>query len=391
MNVEDKYLYFHRPSFGKEEENEIIQTLRSGWVTTGERTKRFEHDFAEYIGAKYAVGLNSCTAGLHLALICAGVGQGDEVITSPLTFASTANVIAHVGATPVFVDVQPDTLNMDASEIEKKISPKTKAVIPVHFLGQPCDMDDINAVAVKYGITVIEDAAHALETVYKGRKIGAISKFTSFSFYATKNITTGEGGMITTDDQQAEEKLRVLSLHGISRDAWKRYSESGYKHWEILYPGFKYNMFDIQAAIGIHQLKKVDRFWQNRKSIVEKYNNAFSNEDAIEPVYQKIKHKGDRNAYHLYVIRLNRHVLTIDRDELLNRIQQRGIGVGVHFRAVHLSPYYANKYGFKKGMLPVAEDNADRVLSLPLYPSLSDTDQDYIIGSVQDILKKAKR
>lgn len=390
-NVQDKYLYFHRPSFGKEEEDEVIATLRSGWITTGERTKQFERDFKQYIGARHAVGVNSCTAGLHLALLCAGVGPGDEVITSPITFAATANVIVHVGAKPVFVDVEPDTLNIDAAKIEAKITKKTKAVIPVHFIGQPCDMDVISGLANEHNLVCIEDAAHAVETVYKNRKVGAISPFTAFSFYATKNITTGEGGMVTTNTDEAEEKLRILSLHGISKDAWKRYSESGYKHWEIIYPGFKYNMFDIQAALGIHQLKKIDRFWVRRKQIVEMYNTAFADMPGIEPVFQKVKHDGDKNAYHLYVIRVNTDQIRVTRDDVLNLIQERGIGVGVHFRAVHLSPYYSNTYGFKPGMFPVAEYNSERVISLPLYPSLSDDDVAHVIGTVKDIVSKIKR
>jgi len=391
MDTAKKYIFFHRPSFGKEEETEILETLRSGWITTGERTKKFEADFQQYTGAAYAVGLNSCTAGLHLALICAGIKEGDEVITTPITFPATANVIVHTGATPVFADVNHDTLNINVSKIEEKITPKTRAVIPVHFVGQPCDMDAISELAQKYNLVVIEDAAHALETVYKNRKIGSISDFTSFSFYATKNITTGEGGMVTTNNSEYADMLRILSLHGISKDAWKRYSESGYKHWEIMYPGFKYNMFDIQAALGIHQLKKADVFWQRRKEIVEIYNRAFANMDAVEPVLQKLQHNGDKNAYHLYVIRINPETVRVSRDEIMDMIQQHGIGVGVHFRAIHISPYYSETFGFRKGMLPVAELNSDRVISLPIYPSLCDEDLYYIIEAVTNILKKVKR
>ncbi len=391
MDTVKKYIYFHRPSFGVEEEKEILETLRSGWITTGERTKKFEADFERYTGAAHAIGLNSCTAGLHLALICAGIKEGDEVITTPTTFPATANVIVHCGATPVFVDVEHDTLNIDVSKIEEKITPRTKAVMPVHFVGQPCDMDAICELAKKYSLTVIEDAAHGLETIYKNRKIGAISDFTSFSFYATKNITTGEGGMVTTNNPDHADKLRILSLHGISKDAWKRYSESGYKHWEIMYPGFKYNMFDIQAALGIHQLKKVDFFWQRRKEILEIYNSAFSDFEAIEPVMQNIRHNGDKNAYHLYVIRVNTDAVTVNRDVIMNMIQEQGIGVGVHFRAVHISPYYSETFGYKRGMLPVAEFNSDRVISLPIYPSLTDNDLYYIIETLKSIFRKIKR
>ncbi len=387
----EKHLFFHRPSFGKEEENELIETIRSGWITTGERTKNFEQEFKRYIGSKHAVGLNSCTAGLHLALVCAGISQGDEVITTPITFAATANVIVHVGAKPVFVDVNPDTLNIDPDKIEEKITKNTKAIIPVHFLGQPCDMDKISALAKKYNLVVIEDAAHALETVYKGRKIGNISDFTAFSFYATKNITTGEGGMLTTNNDEAIDKVRMLSLHGISRDAWKRYSESGYKHWEIMFPGYKYNMFDLQAALGLHQLKKVDRFWQSRKKIVERYDDAFKDIDGIIPIDQTPKHPDSKSAYHLYVIRINSDAITQNRDQILDLIQKRKIGVGVHFRAVHLSPYYSQTFDLKRGDFPIAEDNSDRILSLPLYPSLTNDEVDCIIGVVSDIFHTAKR
>ena len=379
-----RYIYFHRPSFGPEEEAEVIAAMRSGWITTGDRTKLFEQKIKEYTGSPYAIGLNSCTAGLHLALLCCGVKPGDEVITTSITFASTANVIVHCGATPVFVDVDNDTLNINPDLIEQKITKKTKAIIAVHFMGQPCKMDEINAIAKKHNIPVIEDAAHALESVYKGKKIGSISPFTAFSFYATKNITTGEGGMLTVQDEECANKARVMSLHGISRDAWKRYSDEGYKHWDILYPGFKYNMFDLQASLGIHQLDKIDSFLKNRKRLVENYNREFADLPGLEPVLQNIQNKNDKNAYHLYVLRVQPKYLKSSRDEIMNMIQQHGIGLGVHFRAIHLLHYYASTYNYKKGILPVAEDNSDRVFSIPLYPSLTDNDFDYIVDTIKN-------
>ena len=386
-----RYIYFHRPSFGPEEEAEVIAAMRSGWITTGDRTKLFEKKFRELTGSPHAIGLNSCTAGLHLALLCCGVQPGDEVITTSITFASTANVIVHCGATPVFVDVDKDTLNINTDLIEKHITKKTKAIIAVHFVGQPCKMDEITSIAEKYNIPVIEDAAHGIETVYKGKKVGNISQFTAFSFYATKNITTGEGGMLTLKDDEAAEKARIMSLHGISRDAWKRYSDSGYKHWDILYPGFKYNMFDIQAALGIHQLDKIDSFWQKRKELVERYNSEFADTPGLEPVLQKLQHPDDKNAYHLYVLRVKSEYLKASRDEIMNMIQEHGIGLGVHFRAIHLLHYYASTYNYKKGVLPVAEDNSDRVFSIPLYPALTDDDFGYIVDNIKKIIKSVTK
>ena len=386
-----KYIYFHRPCLGKEEETEIIAAMRSGWITTGERTKKFEKKICDFTGSPYAIGLNSCTAGLHLALLCCGIKPGDEVITSSITFASTANVIIHCGAVPVFVDVDNDTLNINPEEIQKHITKKTKAIIAVHFLGQPCKMDEISKIAQQHKISVIEDAAHALETVYKGKKVGSISGFTAFSFYATKNITTGEGGMLTVQDEAMADKARIMSLHGISRDAWKRYSDSGYKHWDILYPGFKYNMFDLQAALGIHQLNKIESFWIKRKSFVEKYNQEFMDIPALEPVPQNLQNENDKNAYHLYVLRIRPKYLKSSRDEIMNMIQQSGIGLGVHFRAVHLMHYYASTYGYEKGLLPVAEDNSDRVFSIPLYPSLTDDNFGYIVDTVKKVIKSVTK
>src|SRR3990172_5481140 len=274
--VRADFLPFNRPALGPEEEKEIIETLRSGWLTTGARTRRFESDFAQFTGARHAIGVNSCTAALHLALVANGIGEGDEVITTPITFAATANVIVHTRARPIFVDVEADTLNVDAAQIGAKITRRTRAIIPVHLSGQPCAMDDILAIARKHNLAVIEDAAHAAESVYRGRKVGSIGDATAFSFYATKNVTTGEGGMLTTDDDDLAERVRILSLHGISHDAWKRYTNEGYKHYEVLFPGYKYNMFDLQAALGLHQLAKVEKHWQARKALAEKYDRALA-------------------------------------------------------------------------------------------------------------------
>ena len=376
-------LPFHQASIGEEEVKEIIQTLNSGWLTTGQKTRLFEKTFADYIGCKHAIGLNSCTAGLHLSLVVSGVSSGDEVITSPITFPATTNVIVHQNAKPVFVDVEPETLNINCSEIESKINNSTKAILPVHFAGHSCDMDTIISLAQKHNLTVIEDAAHALESKYHGNKIGAIGNFTAFSFYATKNITTGEGGMLTTNDDNYADKLRILSLHGISKNAWKRYGKEGFQHWELLMPGYKYNMFDVQASLGIHQIKKVESFLNRRVQIVKKYNDAFEKTEEIQLLKPEsnIKH-----AHHLYVIVIKTENLKVSRDEVLNEIQKRGIGVAVHFRSLHLQPFFKQHFNYKKGMFPQAEYLSDRVISLPLYPKMTDEDVSRVIETVLGVL-----
>ena len=384
-----EFCHFHRPWLGEDEEREVIETLRSGWLTTGSRTHEFERRFADYIGCKHAIGLNSCTAGLHLGLVSLGIGSGDEVITTPITFASTANVIIHQAARPVFVDVEPDTLNIDAALIESEVTEKTKAILPVHLFGQPCEMETILRVAEKHHLAVIEDAAHAIETEYRGKKVGSIGDLTSVSFYPTKNITTGEGGMVTTDRDDLAEKIRILSLHGITADAWQRYGDDGYTHWDVIYPGYKYNMFDIQAALGIHQLKKIEEFWRRRRSLVAIYNEAFKE----VPEIQILSVKDDvKSAYHLYVIIVKTEMLTINRDAILQALKSAGIGVGVHFRALHLMSYYSKTFGFKRGDFPRAEYASDRVISLPLYPKMEEKDARQVIKAVKEIFhRSAKR
>ena len=380
--------HFHRPWLGEEEEREIIDTLRSGWLTTGAKTHEFERQFAAYIGCKHAIGLNSCTAGLHLALVSLGIGPGDEVITTPITFAATANVIVHQGAKPVFVDVEPETLNIDARQIESRLTEKTKAILPVHLYGHPCDMDVILRLAQKRSVAVVEDAAHAVESEHHGRKVGSIGDLTAFSFYATKNMTTGEGGMLTTDRDDLAEKIRILSLHGITSDAWMRHGEDGYVHWDVLYAGYKYNMFDIQASLGIHQLKKVEFFWQRRKRWVELYNEAFGNMPEIRLLSEKshVKH-----AHHLYPIVVKTEEMTVTRDGMLRALEESGIGVGVHFRALHLMSFYAKTFGFQRGNFPNAEYASDRLLSLPLYPKMEEEDVRRVIAAVQGLVQRYKK
>jgi dTDP-4-amino-4,6-dideoxygalactose transaminase len=377
--VRKEFLHFHRASIGPEEEAEVVAALRSGWLTTGPRTKQFEQAFAKYAGAKHAVAMNSCTAALHVSLAALGVGPGDEVIVPPITWCSTANVVVHTGATPIFADVLPDTFLIDPASVKARITKKTKAIVPVHYVGQPADID-----ALQLGIPVIEDAAHAVETVYRGKKVGSISRTTCFSFYATKNITTGEGGMLTTDDDGLAEKARVLSLHGISRDAWKRYSSEGFKLFEVLAAGFKYNMFDLQAALGLKQLEKVGSMHEARRRLVETYKDRLAPVRGVRVLEQR-EGKGDVNAFHLLPVLVESRE---KRDFALQALQKENIGIGVHFPPVHLEPFYRERYGFKPGHCPVAEDVGSRTLSLPLYPSLGEADLADVVRAVEKVLAR---
>ncbi|MFH1962416.1 MAG: DegT/DnrJ/EryC1/StrS aminotransferase family protein [bacterium] len=383
MPVRDTFLSFHQALLGEEEEASVIQTLRSGWLTTGPKTKQFEAEFAKYAKSEHAVAVNSCTAALHLALVAAGIGKGDEVITTPMTFCATANVIVHVQAAPVFVDVDSVTLNIDVKRIEEKITSKTRAIIPVHYAGCPCEMETILDLAKKYNLVVIEDAAHATETEYHGKKVGSIGDMAAFSFYATKNLTTAEGGMLTTNSDEFAEKVRVLALHGMSKDAWKRYSPEGYQHYEVLYPGYKYNMTDIQASLGLCQLAKIEDFLKVRQRHVASYDKAFKDMDSIVRIGRipDIKH-----AEHLYVIILKTELLNASRDRILSALQKENIGVSVHFQSLHLHPYYRQQFGFSEGAFPVTEYAADRILSLPLYPGLAEQDVCDVIEAVKKVI-----
>ena len=386
--VRSAFLPYHQPLIDADDERAVVETLRSGWLTTGARTKGFEKDLAAYTGAAYCVGLNSCTAALHLALEAVGVGPGDEVITSPITFASTANVIVHRGARPVFVDVDPDTFNIDPGRIEAAVTPRTKALIPVDFAGQPCDLDAIMAIGARHGLPVIEDAAHALGAEYKGRRIGGIADMTCFSFYANKNITSGEGGALTTNRQEWADRIAVMALHGLSRDAWKRYSAEGYRHWDIVAPGYKYNMFDVQAALVASQLKKLQAFQVRRDAIKARLDAGLR--DIAELAFPAERNWGT-HAHHLYPIVVRTEMLRVDRDVIMNAIQAENIGIGVHFRAVHLHPFYVDTFDFRRGMFPTAEYYSDRAISLPLYPRMTDTDADDVVAAVRKVLAHYRR
>lgn len=378
--VRRDFLPFSLPDIGESEIDEVVQALRSGWITTGPRTIEFERQFAEYVGSRHAIAVSSCTAALHIALAAVGIKPGDEVITSPLTFCSTANVIVHLGGTPVFADIGED-YNVDPAEVEKRITPHAKAIIPVHYSGQPCRMDDILACAEKYNLMVIEDAAHSVGAKYRDRMIGTIGDVTGFSFYAIKNMTTAEGGMITTDDDELAGKMRLLSLHGISKDAWKRYAREGSWYYEVVYAGYKCNMTDIQAALGIHQLARLERFLQVRRKYAAMYSEAF---DAIPEIQTPVVNADVRHAWHLYVIRLDLERLTIDRAQFIEALRAENIGTSVHFIPVHLHPYYRRTYGYKRGDFPNAERIYDRIVSLPLYPKMTEE-------AVQDVVAAVKR
>jgi dTDP-4-amino-4,6-dideoxygalactose transaminase len=381
-------LPYHRPFIENEEIKEVVETLKSGWLTTGPRTLKFEEDFSHYIGCRHAIGLNSCTAGLHLALAVQGFIANDEVITTTMTFPATANAIIHAGLRPVFVDIEAGTLNMDVSLIEEKITPRTRAIIPVHFAGHPCDMDPIMELASKKKLVVIEDAAHALETKYKNRKIGNLGNPTAFSFYANKNITTGEGGMLVLNDDCLADEIRILRLHGISRDAWKRYGKNGFSHWELHSPGFKYNMSDISSAIGIHQLKKIDRFLTLRKKYAALYDLAFNQIPELETLQTR---EYAESSHHLYIISLRLEQLTVSRDQFIDAIQSTGIGVAVHYKGLHLQPYYQKEWGILKDQFTLATYYSERIISLPLYPLMSTRDIERVIGVVTDLIVRYRR
>jgi dTDP-4-amino-4,6-dideoxygalactose transaminase len=379
------FLPFALPDTDQAEIDEVTDAIRSGWITTGPKVRQFEQEFAAYVGARHAIALNSATAALHLCLEAAGLQAGDEVITSTLTFAATAEVVRYFNARPVLVDIDPSTLNLDPGCMEAAITPRTRAVIPVHLGGRACDMAAICSLASRHGLKVIEDAAHALPTRYQGQLVGALSDFTCFSFYATKTMTTGEGGMITTDNDVWAERCRIMSLHGISKDAWKRYTAEGSWYYEIIAPGFKYNMTDVAAAMGLAQLRKVERMQTRRAEIAAQYSSAFSALEQVE-VPQDVP-AGDQHAWHLYILRIHPDRLNIDRARFIDELKLRNIGASVHFIPLHLHPYYRETYGFRPQDFPIAYREYQRLISLPIYSKMSDQDVDDVIEAVHDIVQ----
>ncbi len=382
--MRETFLPFGLPLIGQEEIDEVVDTLKSGWITTGPKTQRFEEKFKNYIGSAHALAVNSCTAGLHLALAALGVGAGDEVITSTLTFCATANVIVHLGATPVLADIGDD-LNIDPDEVKRRITPKTRGVIPVHIGGRPCKMDALLTIARENNLFVVEDAAHAVGARYKGRRIGTLSEAAAFSFYPIKNMTTAEGGMVTTNREDLAEKMRVLSLHGISKDAWKRYTDKGSWYYEVLEAGYKYNMTDLQASLGIHQLDKLEDFIKTRKRYADIFTRALKELEAIEvPSEDELTY----SAWHLYAIKLNLNRLTIDRERFIEELRAENIGSSVHFIPLHRHPYYRQRWGFRAEDFPVAEEAYKRIVSLPLYPRMTEGDVEDVIAAVQRVVGK---
>jgi dTDP-4-amino-4,6-dideoxygalactose transaminase len=389
------FLPFSPPSIGAEEIEEVVDTLRSGWISTGPKVKRFETEFAGYIGAPAALAVSSATGGMMVSLAALGVGRGDEVITTAMTFCSTVHVIEHLGATPVLVDVEPDTLNIDPARVERAITPRTRAIIPVHLYGHPCEMEALYDIAARRGLSLVQDSAHALPARYRGATIGSradtamngrrsVKSLTCFSFYATKNMTTAEGGMVTGAPDLIDS-ARVWSLHGMNRDAYKRYCAEGSWFYEVVAPGFKCNMTDIQAAIGLQQLKKLPAFQARRREIVERYHAAFRGMDELEVPTERPEVE---SAWHLYVIRLNLERLSIDRSAFIEELKRRNIGASVHFIPIHLHAYYRDKYGFAPADFPVAYQQYLRMVSLPLYPGLTDRDVEDVIGAVLNIVAR---
>ena len=370
------------PLIGEEEIAEVVDSLRSGWITTGPKVRRFEADFAAYIGSKHAIAVNSCTAGLHIALAALGVGPGDEVIVPTLTFCATANVVVHLGARPVIVDVDP-SMQISVDAIRRAVTPRTKAIVPVHYGGQACDLDEVLELAARHSIPVVEDAAHAVGCEYGGRKVGTHGRAVAFSFYATKNMTTGEGGMITTSDDDLAAKMRLLTLHGLSRDAWKRYTESGSWFYEVLEAGYKDNMTDIQAALGIHQLRRLDAFIRRRQEIAAVYDRAFA---ALPELTLPQRLPRRNHVYHLYPVRIQSERLRIDRDAFIRELGQARIGTAVHFIPLHRHPLYQRLCGCRPEQYPVAEQIYSGLLSLPVYPKMTDSDVEDAIAAASRII-----
>jgi dTDP-4-amino-4,6-dideoxygalactose transaminase len=385
------FLHFSPPYLGPEEIGEVVAALESGWITTGPRTKQFEQEFAAYVGAPAAMALSSCTAALHTALVLAGIGPGDEVITTPMTFAATVAVIEHVGATPVLVDVEPDTLNIDPQLVAAAVTERTRAVIPVHYGGHPCEMDALRQICRRHDLWLIEDAAHALPTRYRGKMVGADDgtgkNMVAYSFYATKNLTTAEGGMLT-GPAPLMEKAQIISLHGMDKDAWKRNTAEGNWRYDVVMPGFKYNFTDIQAAIGLKQLERLEEMDRRRRLAVEHYHSGLAPLGFLD---LPVEREECRSAWHLYPVRLRPDHLSIDRDSFLDEMKARNIGTSVHFIPVHTFSYYRDKYSFPDESFPVVMRESERVMSLPLHPGLTEEDLNDVVAAVRDIGRRFRR
>ena len=383
VRPKDRFLVFGAPEIHQDEIDEVVASLKSGWIGTGPKVARFEDDFKAYKGAPNAAAVYSCTAALHLSMLASGVGEGDEVITTPLTFCASVNSIIHTGATPVLADIDPRTMNIDPERVAEKITPRTRAIMPVHFAGRACEMDALCALAKHHDLMIIEDCAHAIETEYRGTKAGLFGDFGCFSFYVTKNVITGEGGIVVARDDALAARIKVLALHGMSKDAWKRFSDSGWVHYQVIEAGFKYNMMDIQAALGIHQLKRVEKNWRRRHEIWNRYNEAFRDLSIGTPADPA---PNTRHAHHLYTIMVDESKTGIARDAFLDAIQKHNIGVGVHYLSIPEHPFYQKTFGWTPEQYPHAMRAGRQTVSLPIGPKLSDADVADVIEAVRRVL-----
>lgn len=380
--TETEFLPFHRPSLDEREIAAVVDVMRSGWLTTGAKAHEFENNFAAFVGARFALAVNSCTAALHLALEAIGLKSGDEVLLPTLTFTATAEVVTYFGAKPVLVDSEPEYFNLDPDDLSKRLTRRTKAIMPVHFAGHPCKMDDVLEFAERNGLAVVEDAAHAFPAKYKGRNVGTLSPLTAFSFYATKTLTTGEGGMIVTDNQELAARMTLMRLHGMSKDAWNRYQQHGSWRYDVVAPGFKYNLTDLQAAIGLVQLEKAESLRSQRARIAERYTQGLQDSVGFQVprVSDDVQH-----AWHLYVVVMSPEMLRIDRDEVIEELGKRGIGCSVHFIPLHLHSYYERTWGYVRGQFPVAEKYFNGCISLPIYPTMTDDEVDRVVEAIRNV------
>ena len=380
----EEFLVFGSPLIGDDEKQEILDCLETGWLGTGPKVARLEREFRAYKQAAHSVAVNSCTAALHLSMLAGGIGPGDEVITTALTFCATVNAIIHVGATPVLADVDPVTLNIDPEQVEARITERTKAILPVHFAGRPCEMSALVAMAKRRGLLLIEDCAHAIETTYRGKHAGTFGTFGCFSFYVTKNMTTGEGGMVLTSDEKLADRIKILALHGMSKDAWRRFSDEGYKHYYVVDCGYKYNMMDIQAALGIHQLKRIEKNWERRRQVWSAYQEELGDLPLTLPPPPE---EGTRHAYHLYTVLVDPGRSRITRDQFMTAMTAENIGVGVHYQSIPIHPYYQQRFGWRPEDYPNSFRIGQQTVSLPLSAKLSDRDVSDVVGAVRKILK----
>jgi dTDP-4-amino-4,6-dideoxygalactose transaminase len=384
--MRSSYLVFGQPLIEEAEIEEAVKSLRAAWLGTGPKVAEFERRIASYKGSPHAVAVNSCTAGLHLACLALQLGPSDEVIVPAMTFAATVNSVIHAGATPVLVDVERDTFNIDPDQVSRAITPRTKAIMPVHFAGRACNMDALGSLARRHGLKLIEDCAHAVETEYRGAKAGTIGDCGILSFYSTKNVVTGEGGMMLTGDGDIAARIKVLALHGMSKDAWKRFSDAGYNHYDLVEVGFKYNMMDLQAAIGMHQILRVEAYWQKRLRVWEKYNRAFADLPATRPAPLDPE---SRHGLHLYTLLIDEKASPMSRDRFISELHRRNIGTGVHYRAIPVHPVYQRLFGWRPSDFPIADAIGRMTVSLPLSAKLTDQDADDVIDAVHDVFRSS--